>query len=519
MVMNNVLANNLKSRHLIAPLPTDEALRLADDVLNNLTQMHVYPQSIVFINEAVFFLGRRNTDKYLGIVSPNKNMGNQFEGQQESSSIDKLSVITTIAAASSQNAAHLRNILSFLNARTIGLKKSAGCGDRLGLATPGHICSIRKTRLFPIFAQQSVRENERTGRSPQTVLDDALWGVFQEGWRNGFGADADHLKTTADIDAFVDAGYTFYTIDPGDHVDNSAETSSYEVLRQKVEILPWDLLESTVADLKRTFMQKPIDLKNFSLQIDAEELMRAAAKYGHVIAYTTAIYRHLVERMNALPFELEISVDETDSVTTIAEHIYIASELRRLGVKWVSLAPRYVGTFEKGVDYIGDLAAFEKSFEQHVSVAQTLGPYKLSIHSGSDKFSIYPVAARLAGELIHLKTAGTSYLEALRTVAEFSPDLFRAIVYYAIDCYPTDRASYHVSAELSQIPDTRILSDRELPDLLENFHAREVLHVTYGSVINHLHFRTAFFETLHLNEEAYSKILETHFDKHFSAFN
>ena len=503
----------------MAPLPADEALQLADDVLNNLTQMHIYPKSIVFINKSVFFLGRRSADKYLGIVSPDKNMGTQFEGQQESNTIDKLNINTTIAPASSQNAARLRNILSFLNARTIGLKKSAGCGDRLGLATPGHIRSIRKTRLFPIFAQQSVRENERTGRSPQTVLDDAMWGVFQEGWRDGFGADADHLKTTADIDTFVDAGYTFYTIDPGDHVENRAETSSSEGLRQKVDILPWDLLESTPADLKRALMEKPINLKSFSLQITEEELMRAAAKYGRVIAYTTAIYRHLVERMNARPFELEISVDETESVTTMAEHIYIASELKRLGVKWVSLAPRYVGTFEKGVDYIGDLTEFEKSFEQHISVAQALGPYKLSIHSGSDKFSIYPVAVQLAGELIHLKTAGTSYLEALRTVAEFNPDLFRDIVYYAIDCYPSDRASYHVSAEISQIPDIKTLSDKELPDLLENFHAREVLHVTYGSVINHPNLRAAFFETLHLHEEAYTRILETHFDRHFNAFN
>ena len=513
-----MLVKNLKSSRLMAPLAGDKAQRLAEGVLRHLTQMHVYPQSIVFINRAVFFLGQRNTGKYLGIVSPNKNMGTQFEGQQESSSVNKLSVNTTIAPTSSQNAARLRNILPFLNATTVGLKKSAGCGDRLGLATPGHIRSIRKTPLFPVFAQQSVRENERTGRSPQTVLDDAMWGVFQEGWRDGFGADADHLKTTADTDTFVAAGYTFYTIDPGDHVDNTAATSSYEDLRQKVEILPWDSLQSTPADLKRALLAKPIDLKNFSLQITEAELMQAAVKYGRVVDYTAAIYRHLVERMNDRPFELEISVDETESVTTVSEHIYIASELERLGVKWVSLAPRYVGTFEKGVDYIGDLTEFEKYFEQHISVAQTLGPYKLSIHSGSDKFSIYPVAARLAGELIHLKTAGTSYLEALRTLSQFNPDLFKEIVYYAIDCYPSDRASYHVSADISQIPDLRAVSDRELPDLLENFHAREVLHVTYGSVINHPHLRGPFFEALHLHEEAYTKILETHFDKHFNAF-
>ena len=516
--MNDLLVKNLNRSHLMPPLPIDQANRLADDLLNNLTQMRVYPQSIVFINQAVFFLGKRNGDKYLGIVSANKNIGAEFEGQQESSTIDKLRVHTIIAPTSSQNAARLRKVLSFLNARTIGLKKSAGCGDRLGLATAGHIRAIRKTQLYPILAQQSVRENERTGRPPQTVMDDAMWGVFQEGWRKGFGADADHLKTTADVDAFVAAGYTFYTIDPGEHVDNSADNASPEHLSQKVEILPWDLMESTPADLKRALLGKKIDLKNFSLRITEEELMRSAAKYGRVIAYTTAMYRHLVEQMNDRPFELEVSVDETESVTTIAEHIYIASELRRLDIQWVSLAPRYVGTFEKGVDYIGDLTEFEKSFERHVAVARALGPYKLSIHSGSDKFSIYPAASRLAGELIHLKTAGTSYLEALRTVSKLKPDFFREILDYAIDRYPSDRASYHVSAEIAQIPDIKTLSDRELPDLFENFHAREVLHVTYGSVINHAHLRAPLFETLRLHEEAYSKILETHFDKHFSAF-
>jgi hypothetical protein len=516
--MKNLLIKNLNSTHLIAPLPADKACQLADDLLSNLTRMQVYPQSIVFVNQAVFFLGKRNEDKYLGIVSSNKTLGAQFEGQQESSAVGKLSVNTIIAQASGQNAARLRHVLSFLNARTIGLKKSAGCGDRLGLATPGHIRSIRKTRLFPVLAQQSVRENERTGRAPQTVIDDAMWGVFQEGWRNGFGADADHLKTTADIDAFVDAGYSFFTIDPGAHVDNSAETASAENLRQKVEILPWDLLESTPADLKDRLLGKTIDLENFSLQITEEELMRAAAKYGRVIAHTAAMYRYLVQRMDGRPFELEVSVDETDSVTTIAEHIYIASELRRLGVQWVSLAPRYVGTFEKGVDYIGDLTEFEKYFEQHLAVARALGPYKLSIHSGSDKFSIYPVAARLAGELFHLKTAGTSYLEALRAVAEFNPDLFREIISYAIGRYPSDRASYHVSAEISRIPDIQALSDSQLSDLLENFHAREVLHVTYGSVINHPYLRAPFFETVRRHEEAYGRILETHFDKHFKAF-
>jgi hypothetical protein len=246
--------------------------------------------------------------------------------------------------------------------------------------------------------------------------------------------------------------------------------------------------------------------------------MRAAAKYGKALSHTVRLYRYLAEAMNGRPFELEMSVDETESPTTLAEHVYIASELRRLGVRVASLAPRYVGVFEKGVDYIGELSLFESSFFQHVAVAKTYGPYKLSIHSGSDKFKIYPTASRLAGELIHLKTAGTSYLEALRTIAKCDPMLFKEIVLYAMGRYPIDRASYHVSADPSLIPDLRNLDQDDLPGLLENFHAREVLHVTYGSVLNESRFRASFFETLQEHEEEYARVVEAHFDRHLSLF-
>ena len=126
-------------------------------------------------------------------------------------------------------------------------------------------------------------------------------------------------------------------------------------------------------------------------------------------------------------------MDETETPTTPAEHVYFATELRRLGVQWVSLAPRYVGRFEKGVDYIGDLAAFTANFAIHAAIARTLGPYKLSLHSGSDKFSIYEIAARETQGFVHLKTAGTSYLEALRTVAQVQPDVLRDIYAYSLE--------------------------------------------------------------------------------------
>ena len=109
--------------------------------------------------------------------------------------------------------------------------------------------------------------------------------------------------------------------------------------------------------------------------------------------------------------------DETPQPTTLAEHWIIAEQCLTRGMKLVSLAPRYIGDFEKGVDYKGNLADFERSLADHVAVMEQLGPYKLSLHSGSDKLSIYTSFARITKGKWHVKTAGTSYLEMLRVVA------------------------------------------------------------------------------------------------------
>jgi hypothetical protein len=500
-----------------AVLPDDKRGRLAD-VLGTVCRAKVRPASITLLRRSLIFLCTKDGGKRLGIASFAAGLIDELEGPEDQLLLEGLRVRMRTVQTTARSAAWLRELLPHLNARPLGLKRSAGFGDRLGLATPGHVRAVRKTNLAPIFAQQSVRENERTGRSPQEVLDDAMWGAFQEGWIDGFGADADHLKNAEHVSAFAAAGYSFFTIDPGEYVDNDASQVPAPILEQKLQALPWGELETTSLDLQRTLAEKPIDMGILKATFTREDIRRAAAKYGKAVAHTVRMYRHLGQVTAGRAFEFEMSVDETDSPTTLAEHVYIASELKRLKVKCVSLAPRYVGAFEKGVDYIGDLAEFESRFAEHVAVAKAYGPYKLSLHSGSDKFSIYPIAARLAGDLVHLKTAGTSYLEALRAISRCNPRLFREIFGFAVERYPADRASYHVSAEIARMPDAAALSDEELPGLLENFHAREVLHVTYGSVLNETRFRARFFESLRQHEEDYTRIVEAHFDRHLCRF-
>jgi hypothetical protein len=227
--------------------------------------------------------------------------------------------------------------------------------------------------------------------------------------------------------------------------------------------------------------------------------------------------------MGARPFELEMSVDETQTPTSTFEHYFVARELKRLGVKWVSLAPRFIGEFEKGIDYKGDLAAFERSFAEHMAVVNTLGPYKVSIHSGSDKFSIYPIIARLACGHVHLKTAGTSYLEALRVIAEVEPALFREILQFAFDRYDEDKRSYHVSADLKRVKRPGKLKDNDLAGILDGNDGRQLLHVTFGSVLTTKSgdgylFRARLLDALRRNEERYYEVLTSHLGRHIAPF-
>lgn len=516
----------IDSPELSAPLEGREA-EAAAEALGRLAGGRVYPRSVVARGGVLYFLARiEGGERRLGLLSRTEaGPALGFTGIAQRVSLGGADLTLQLSLPEHGNALALRRALPFTAPRTLGLAKSAGCGDRLGLATPGHVRAVRGTGLAPIFAQQSIREMTRTQRTPEQVLDDATWGVFQEGWREGYGADADHLKTAEDLDACVRAGFTFFTIDPGDHVDNEAETAGAASLAARVEALPWHLLESSPADLRRTYAGRAADLgEGLQLTLSEEDFLRAAAKYGRAIAHTVTLYRRLREQMGGRPFELEMSVDETAVPTKIAEHYFVASELRRLGVQWVSLAPRYSGRFEKGVDYIGDLAAFEAEIARHAAIARHLGPYKLSLHSGSDKFSVYPLINRHAGDLVHLKTAGTSYLEALRAVARVEPGLFREILAFARAHYEADKASYHVSADLAKVADPAQLADGQLPAALDDFHTRQALHVTFGSVLtaraasgDYL-FRTRLYAALAAHEEAHYAAIEAHFRRHLAPF-
>jgi tagaturonate epimerase len=461
----------------------------------------VYPRSMVSLFDFLYLLANEDGEKRLLILGPAQPEGVPETATSQPVEMDGQSLALVSCPMSPATAIYLRQQFDWLRPRILGLSKSAGCGDRLGLATPGHIRAVRecKTGIAPIFAQQSIREMARAQRTPQHVIDDAMWGVFQEGWRSGYGADADHLKTFEDIDRCVAAGYTFYTFDPGAYVENKFSPSKFDAF-------PWPDLETTAADVTARYKSL----------YETDTIQHALVKYGRAIAHVCRLYRYLHSAMVGRAFEVEVSVDETDQPTSFAEHYIIAGELRRLGVEWVSLAPRFVGRFEKGVDYIGDLDAFREDCAGHVQLAKHWGPYKLSIHSGSDKFSIYPIVTELAGNMVHLKTAGTSYLEALRTVARCDPKLFQQVYQLAHEKYAGDRASYHVSANPARAPRKDLLGVEDLQDILNQFDARQMLHVCFGSILSK--YGKEIKSVLAQNEETHYADLQRHFARHLESF-
>lgn len=410
----------------------------------------------------------------------------------------------------------------------LGMAPSFGFGDRIGLATPGHVQAMKRSGgpIEPIFPQQSIREMTRTQRTARQVMDDAMSGARAAGWTGRIGSDADHLKTPEDVDVTAAVGFTFFTIDPSDDVDQKADDYNETTLREKFSVA------QSSAPWYSSYLDKRIDLPSGScIDLDEQACMRAAVKYGPAIQKALKLGEHIrtVNESAGNEYEVELSVDETDQPTTLAEHYIIADQCLKGGMKLVSLAPRFIGELEKGVDYKGDVQALETSLNDHAAIAEMLGPYKLSLHSGSDKLSMYAALARATQGKFHVKTAGTSYLEALRVVARHDEGLFRRIVRFARARYDTDKATYHVSATNEAVADEAGLDAVELERVyLERWAdvpqglgftepGRQILHCTFGSTLTDAELGPAVRGVLEAHPDTYSEVLADHFSRHLEA--
>jgi hypothetical protein len=442
--------------------------------------------------------------KALGLFGPTAAAGGTFEGQRLSGAL--------IGPLSHANAEALRRELPFTAPSPLADRDvSFGLGDRLGLAGPGHIRTVRRFRASPVLAQQSVRELELTGRSYEEVLDASTWAVFQEGYEEPWGADGDHLKTEEWVRRALGIGFTMITADVSDYIRGEHAAAGEQELHRAYAALP----EQYRRRIEEAYFSWSLQLDTgVKIRFSREDLQRVALVYREAIEHAGRLYRAGVEVRGEGGFDFELSVDETATPTTPEAHAFVAMEARAAGVRISSLAPRFGGEFQKGIDYIGELAELERTFAVHAALARALG-YRISVHSGSDKFSAFPIVGRLTRGRFHIKTAGTNWLEAVQVIARREPALYRRLHAAALERFPAARKYYHVSTNLGNVPPLEKLKDSELPGLFENPDARQLIHITYGELLRDPGVGEAFFAALGRHLEEYWAALEAHIGRHF----
>ncbi|RFB18378.1 hypothetical protein DZB84_05570 [Bacillus sp. HNG] len=419
-----------------------------------------------------------------------------------------------------ENRLVLNRYFEYTVPRAFGTKMATmGLGDRLGLASPGHIETVRNHSVKPILAQQSIRELTLTNRTMNDVIDAASFAVFQEGYTGGFGADGDHLKEEEDIKMALSLGMSMLTLDCSDHIQNRVEGLTEDEISAEFDNLP----EETKNHYHELYVNKEFDVNGIDIAFDEKIVKKFVLLYGNALDYMVHIHNTYIVNAGR-DIDFEISIDETETVTSPAAHFFVANELQKRGVTVTSLAPRFCGEFQKGIDYIGDIEQFEKELREHALIAEYFA-YKLSIHSGSDKFTAFPIIAKYTNGVLHVKTAGTNWLEAVRVIAKVKPNLYRRMHAYALEHLDEALKYYHITPDMSTILPLDTVADADLPEYMNNDAARQVIHVTYGLLLtakgedgNHI-FKDEFFNTLNDREEEYRQGLVKHIGKHVELLN
>ena len=404
-------------------------------------------------------------------------------------------------------------------------KYTFGTGDRFAHQGRAQLQAILKAReagidVYPVW-NKSNREHSIIKSKPDEVQAEANAAVAALGFTGAYYVDADHigLKT---VDPFI-AASNFFTLDVAEFTGKAAEADAIEAFSKVVGEYRGSLY---IPGIDRPF------------ELTEEIIRRTALKFLLAVQEAGCIYRHVADRKGRDNFVTEVSVDETDAPQNPMELFLILAMIAKERIPVQTIAPKFTGRFNKGVDYVGDLAQFEREFDEDLSViafairefglADTL---KLSVHSGSDKFSIYPVINRLikkhdAG--LHVKTAGTTWLEEVIGLAESGGEglqLVKEIYAQAHDHFAELAAPYSTVIDIdpdklpgpksvmdwssAQYTDT-LRHDESSPHYNPNF--RQLLHVGFKVAAG---MGTRFTAALEGNEETVGRnVTENLFDRH-----
>ncbi len=368
---------------------------------------------------------------------------------------------------------------------------SFGLGDRLGVCAAAQLRAVQESGLKPVLAQQSLRELQFMHRTYEDVIDSAAFGAFRAGYRAGFSADGDHLKTREQIHAALNSGCTMITLDCSAVL---RDCPNGEEAHAAFAALPVDFIHK----LEQIYLDSEV-AQRVGIFIDRAELECLCAQYLGSVLLAEKVYQTEILPLNRA-VDLEISLDETAQTTSHAAHWFVAEELTRRNIGFTSIAPRFVGEFHKAVDYIGDQMELEADLAAHAKIAAHFG-HKLSIHSGSDKFSVYPLIAKTTAGHYHIKTSGTSWLAVVRVLAERDPALFRRMYALArVSCAAAKKA-YVVHVEPEKLPPPESLTDTALAELMQSDDGKQLMHITYGFLFDKPDLASAIHAAIELHKD------------------
>jgi len=404
-------------------------------------------------------------------------------------------------------------------------KYSLGTGDRFGLQGRAQLEAVREAEklgieIIPVW-NKSYREHTIVGTSPEDTRKEADHAVQALGWKKPYFVDADHINLS-NVDLFLPYS-DFFTMDVANAIGKPVSPEETEAF---------------IAD--NATPSGTITLPGMDRPVPADEtyLRHFAGQYLHAINEAERIFRHIAANKDPETFVVEVSMDEVEEPQSPADLYFILKLLAEKEIPVQTIAPRFSGRFNKGVDYVGDLKKFEQEFEQDLIVLSYARAHfglpdnlKLSIHSGSDKFSIYPVMGHLIRKYdqgIHVKTAGTTWLEELIGLALAGPEALAMVKeFYAEGLRRMDEltAPYAevIDIDPSALPGAGVLSHwdgekiaatlRHVPGNSEfNPHIRQLMHVAYKLAAEK---GKEYLDLVKNNEEIIGRqVKENLFDRH-----
>ena len=404
-------------------------------------------------------------------------------------------------------------------------KYSFGTGDRFSMQGEAQLKGIMKTlehgiEIHPVW-NKSNREHMTIHSVPLQTRLEADAAVKALGWNKPYFVDADHINMS-NVDKFVDHS-DFFTMDVADYIGKKAENEEIDQFLKNNEKY---LGQFSIPGVKEQF------------EITREMLNEIAGKFIFAIKQAGIIYRHIEQKKGKGNFITEVSMDEVSEAQSPIEMFFILSMVADKGIPVQTIAPKFTGRFNKGVDYVGDVTLFRKEFEQDLlvidlAIAEFGLPknLKLSVHSGSDKFSIYPVMGELIkkhNKGIHVKTAGTTWLEEAIGLAMAGGEALQLIK----DIYKSGLTRYDeltgpyatvIDIDTSKLPtpseadswDGVTLANtlRHVPDHPQyNLHFRQLMHVSYKLAAEK---GETFFNLLREHKELVGRqVTENIFDRH-----